>query len=147
MSILSLRGEPHCDSSIEYRRFKSNSGGNQPAIDNRVQELLFHLEVTTFPQRSQPKKKEKEPKRHNDPRNKLNDLSGSEWTYFLNSVELEGDEHNVARLNDLSEEDWAIASAPVWDTHYPTNGPQSDAHQHSEAAPFAKTTSIDEALD
>ena len=142
MSILSLRGEPHCDSSIEYRRFKSNSGGNQPAIDNRVQELLFHLEVTTFPQRSQPKKKEKEPKRHNDPRNKLNDLSGSEWTYFLNSVELEGDEHNVARLNDLSEEDWAIASAPVWDTHYPTNGPQSDAHHIRKRHPSPKPPAL-----
>ena len=29
MSILSLRGEPHCNSSIDYRRFKSNSHGDQ----------------------------------------------------------------------------------------------------------------------
>lgn len=142
MSILSLRGEPHCDSPIDYRRFKSNSGGNQPAIDNRVQELLFHLEVTTAPQRSQPKKKEKEPKRHYDPRNKLNDLSGSEWTYFLNSVELEGDEHNVARLNDLSEEDWAVASAPVWDTYYPTKGSQSDAHSIRKQHPSPKPPAL-----
>ena len=141
MSILSLRGEPRCDSSIDYRRFKSNSHGDQPASDNRVQELLFHLEVRTPAKRSQSKKKEREPKRRYDPRNQLNDLSGSEWTYFLNSVELTGDEYNVARLNDLSEEEWAVASAPVWDTHYPTNGPQSDAHgirkQHPSPKPPA----------
>ena len=45
MSILSLRGEPSSDFSIDYRRFKSNSHGDQPPLDNRVQELLFHLEV------------------------------------------------------------------------------------------------------
>ena len=139
ISILSHRGEPHCDSPIDYRRFKSNSHGNQPALDNRVQELLFHLEVRTPPKRSQPKKNES--KQRYDPRNQLNDLSGSEWTYFLNSVELEGDEYRVARLNDLSEEEWAIASAPVWDTYYPTNGSQSDAHgirkQHPSPKPPA----------
>ena len=142
MSILSLRGEPRCDSSIDYRRFKSNSHGDQPALDNRVQELLFHLEVKTPPKRSQPKSEEKEPKRRYDPRNPLNDLSGSEWTYFLNSVELEGEEHNVGRLNDLSEEEWAIASAPVWDTHYPTNGPQSDAHSIRKQHPSPKPPAL-----
>ena len=140
-SILSLRGEPRCDSSIDYRRFKSNSHGDQPALDNRVQELLFHLEVKTSPKRPQPKSEEKEPKRRYDPRNPLNDLSGSEWTYFLNSVELEGDEYNVGRLNDLSEEEWVVASAPVWDTYYPTKGPRSDAHgirkQHPSPKPPA----------
>ena len=142
MSILSLRGEPRCDSSIDYQRFKSNSHGDQPALDNRVQELLFHLEVKTSPKRSQPKSEEKESKRRYDPRNPLNDLSGSEWTYFLNSVELEGDEHNVGRLNDLSEEEWAIASAPVWDTHYPTNGPQSDAHHIRKRHPSPKPPAL-----
>ena len=142
MSILSLRGEPRCDSSIDYRRFKSNSHGDQPALDNRVQELLFHLEVKTFPKRSQSKNEEKEPKRRYDPRNLLNDLSGSEWTYFLNSVELEGDEHNVGRLNDLSEEEWALASAPIWDTHYPTNGPQSDAHYIRKQHPSPKPPAL-----
>ena len=142
MSILSLRGDPLCDSSIEYRRFKSNSRGDQPALDNRVQELLFHLEVKTPPKRSQPKSEETEPKRRYDPRNPLNDLSGSEWTYFLNSVELEGEEHNVGRLNDLSEEEWAIASAPVWDTHYPTNGPQSDAHSIRKQHPSPKPPTL-----
>ncbi len=142
MSILSLRGEPHCNSPIDYRRFKSNSHGDQPALDNRVQELLFHLEVTTPPKQSRQKNKEEEPKRRYDPRNKLNDLSGSEWTYFLNSVELEGTEHNLGRLNDLSEEEWAIASAPVWDTHYPTNGPQSDAHHIRKQHPSPKPPAL-----
>lgn len=142
MSILSLRGQPCCDSSIDYRRFKSNSHGDQPPSDNRVQELLFHLEVKTAPKRSQPKNSAKEPKRRYDPRNRLNNLSGSEWTYFLNSVELEGNEHSIGRLNDLSGEEWAIASAPVWDTHYPTSGPQSDAHHIRKKHPSPKPPAL-----
>ena len=142
MSILSLRGEPHCNTSIDYRRFKSNSHGDQSVLGKRVQELLFHLEVRTSPKRSRSKSEEKEPKRRYDPRNRLNDLSGSEWTYFLNSVELEGDEHNVGRLNDLSEEEWAVASAPVWDTHYPTNGPKSDAHRIRKRHPSPKPPAL-----
>ena len=142
MSILSLRGEPRCDSPIDYRRFKSHSHGDQPALDNRVQELLFHLEVKTDPKRSRSKSEKKEPKRRYDPRNRLNDLSGSEWTYFLNSVELEGNEHNVGRLNDLSEEEWAIASAPVWDTYYPTKGPKSDAHRIRKQHPSPKPPAL-----
>ncbi|MCE2393996.1 DNA adenine methylase [Candidatus Poribacteria bacterium] len=142
MSILSLRGKPRCDSSIDYRRFKSNSHGAQPTLDNRVQELLFHLEVRTLPKRSQPKSEEKEPKGRYDPRNPLNDLSGSEWTYFLNSVELEGDEYNVGKLNNLSEEEWAIASAPVWDTYYPTSGSQADAHSIRKQHPSPKPPAL-----
>ena len=142
MSILSLRGEPRCDSPINYRRFKSNSHGDQSVLGKRVQELLFHLEVRTSPKRSRSKSEEKEPKRRYDPRNRLNDLSGSEWTYFLNSVELEGDEHNVGRLNDLSEEEWAIASAPVWDTYYPTKGPKSDAHRIRKRHPSPKPPAL-----
>lgn len=143
MSILSLRGEPRCDSSIDYRRFKSNSHGDRPASGNRVQEWLFHLEVKTTPKRSQPTTQEKkEPERRYDPRNRLNDLSGSEWTYFLNSVELEGDEQNVGKLNDLSEEEWAVASAPVWDTHYPTNGPRADAHHIRKQHPSPKPPAL-----
>ena len=142
MSILSLRGEPHCNSPIDYRRFKSNSHGDQPSSGNRVQELLFHLKVRTTPKRSQPKNSEKESKRRYDPRNRLNNLSGSEWTYFLNSVELEGEEHHVGKLNDLSEEEWAIASAPVWDTQYPTSGPQSDAHHIRKQHPSPKPPAL-----
>ena len=142
MSILSPRGEPRCDASIDYRRFKSNSHGDQPILENHVQELLFHLKVKTSPKRSQTKREEKGPKQRYDPRNPLNDLSGSEWTYFLNSVELEGDEHNVGRLNDLSEEEWAVASAPVWDTHYPTNGPKSDAHHIRKQHPSPKPPAL-----
>ncbi len=142
MSILSLRGEPHCSSSIGYRRFKSNSHGDQSTSANRVQELLFHLEVRTPPKRSQPKIEKKEPKRRYDPRNRLNNLSGSEWTYFLNSVELAGDHYNLARLNDLSEEEWAIASAPVWDTYYPTSGSQADAHSIRKQHPSPKPPAL-----
>ena len=142
MSILSLRGEPYCNSSIDHRRFKSNSHGDQSPSDNRVQELLFHVEVRTPPKRSQLRNKEKEPKRRYDPRNRLNNLSGSEWTYFLKSIELAGDADNVGKLNDLSEEEWAIALAPVWDTHYPTSGLQSDAHHIRKQHPSPKPPAL-----
>ncbi len=142
MSILSLRGEPYCNSPINYRRFKSNSRRDKTAPRTCVQELLFHVEARTPPKRSQLKTKEKEPKRRYDPRNRLNSLSGSEWTYFLKSVELEGDTDNLGKLNDLSEEEWAIASAPVWDTHYPTNGPQSDAHYIRKQHPSPKPPAL-----
>lgn len=141
MSILSLRGEPYCNSPIDYRRFKSNSHGDQPPSDNRVQELLFHVEVRTPPKPSL-RNKEKEPKRRYDPRNRLNSLSGSEWTYFLKSVELEGEANHLGKLNDLSEEEWAVASAPVWDTHYPTNGPRSDAHHIRKQHPSPKPPAL-----
>lgn len=49
-----------------YQRYKSNSKGNQK---NGVKEKIYYL------------------KRVN-PQNKLNDLSGSEWIFFLNSVEV-----------------------------------------------------------
>lgn len=142
MSILSLRGEPHCNSPINYRRFKSNSRRDKTASRTCVQELLFHVKVRTPPKRSQLKTKEKEPKRRYDPRNRLNSLSGSEWTYFLKSVELVGDTNNLGKLNDLSEEEWAIASAPVWDTHYPTNGPRSDAHYIRKQHPSPKPPAL-----
>ena len=142
MSILSLRGTPCHNSPIDYRRFKSNSHGDQAPVDNRVQEFLFHLEVKTPPRRSQRKHKEKKQKQRYDPRNKLNDLSGSEWTYFLNSVELEGDKYRVGTLNDLSEEEWAISSAPVWDTHYPTSGTQSHAHHIRKQHPSPKPPAL-----
>ena len=48
-----------------YQRYKSNSNGNQK---NGVKEKLYYLKKI-------------------NPKNNLNDLSGSEWIYFLNSVE------------------------------------------------------------
>ena len=50
----------------DYQRYKSNSNGKQK---NGVREKIYYL------------------KRIN-PKNKLNDLSGSEWIFFLNSVEV-----------------------------------------------------------
>jgi len=50
----------------DYQRYKSNSNGNQK---NGVREKLYYLKSI-------------------NQRNKLNDLSGSEWIYFLNSVEV-----------------------------------------------------------
>jgi adenine-specific DNA-methyltransferase len=49
-----------------YQRFKSNSKGEQK---DGVKEKLYYLKATNH-------------------RNKLNDLSGSEWIYFLNSVDV-----------------------------------------------------------
>ena len=137
LSVLSLRGKAYLDSPIDYQKFKSHSRGNQATLGNRVKELLFHVTVTTPPKRSK-KMVKKAPKRRYDPRNRLNDLSGSEWTYFLNSVELEGGDYNVGRLNDLSEEEWAVALAPVWDTRYPTRGLESYAHHIRKHHPSPK---------
>ena len=124
LSVRSSRGEASLSSAIDYQRFKSHSKGSNG--DKCVQELLFHVKITTarrhvklLPEKEIPKT---EPKKIYDSRNKLNDLSGSEWTYFLKSVELEGEEHNLGSLNDLTEIEWSLAHAPVWDTHYPTRG-------------------------
>ena len=76
-----------------------------------------------------------------DPRNKLNDLTGREWIYFLNSVELTGEEQNIVtgeRLNDLPEEEWASFLAPVLDTRYPTSGEESYAHHIRKKHPSPK---------
>ncbi len=74
-----------------YQRFKSNNGGKN--LRNKVKEKLYHLKLIS-------------------PKNKLNDLGGSEWLYFLNSVEV---------------------------THYSTNGNSGYAHflrkQHPSPKP------------
>ena len=49
-----------------YQRYKSNSNGDQK---NGVKEKIYYLKSV-------------------NPKNKLNDLSGSEWIFFLNSVEV-----------------------------------------------------------
>lgn len=137
LSVLSLRGKANLSSAIDYQRFKSNSQGKNK--NRRVQELLFHVEVATAHKRiERPVKAKKTPENVRDKRNKLNDLSGSEWIYFLKSVELEGDELNLASLNDLSEMEWAIENAPVWDTHYPTRGKEAYAHHIRKQHPSPK---------
>ena len=139
MSVLLLRGAPCSNTSIDYRWFKSNSRRETPATANGVRELLFYVKVVTAPKKNQP---QPVPKRRYDPRNKLNDLSGGEWTYFLKSVELEGDDHNVGKLNDLSEAEWTVALAPVWDTHYPTKGPESYGHRIRKQHPSPKSSQL-----
>ena len=140
LSVLSKRGEANLSSAIDYQRFKSHSKGSNG--NKCVQELLFHVKIATPPKRIEPLPEEKSskaaPKRVHDPRNKLNDLSGSEWIYFLKSVELEGEEHNLGSLNDLTEMEWAQAHAPVWDTHYPTRGKESYAHHIRKQHPSPK---------
>ncbi|MCZ6677128.1 MAG: DNA methyltransferase [Candidatus Poribacteria bacterium] len=76
-----------------------------------------------------------------DPRNKLNDLTGKEWIFFLNSIELaEGNPELVTgeRLNDLSEEEWAAHQAKIIDTLYPTSGSESYAHNIRKKHPSPK---------
>ena len=140
LSVLSSRGEASLSSAINYQRYKSHSKGNNG--DKCVQELLFHLKIATAPKRVEsPPEAETfvvESKKTQDPRNKLNDLSGSEWVYFLKSVELEGEEHNLGSLNDLTETEWALAHAPVWDTHYPTQGKEAHAHHIRKLHPSPK---------
>jgi len=73
----------------DYQRYKSNSNGEQK---DKVKERLYYLKIV-------------------NPQNKLNDLSGSEWIYFLNSVEV---------------------------THYSTNGADSFAHYLRKEHPSPK---------
>ena len=76
-----------------------------------------------------------------DARNALNDLTGSEWVYFLNSIELiEGEPHLLTgeKLSDLSEEQWAADQSPLVDTFYPTSGEHSHAHHIRKKHPSPK---------
>ena len=72
-----------------YQRYKSNSNGKQK---NGVKEKIYYLKKITQ-------------------QNKLNDLSGSEWVYFLNSVEV---------------------------THYSTKGSEGFAHHLRSKHPSPK---------
>ena len=72
-----------------YQRYKSNSNGKQK---NGVKEKIYYLKKVTQ-------------------QNKLNDLSGSEWVYFLNSVEV---------------------------THYSTKGSEGFAHHLRSKHPSPK---------
>ncbi len=90
LSVLSTRGEATLSSTIDYQRFKSHSQSHNG--DKQVQELLFHVEVTTPPTRVElpidEEMRATEQEKAQDPRNKLNDLSGSETIFsyqnFLN---------------------------------------------------------------
>ncbi len=89
---------------------------------------------------SKPSKKDS-PKGKHDPRNQVNDLTGREWVYFLNSMELEGGEPRIVtgeKLNELSEEEWAKFLAPVIDTLYPTSGKEAYAHHIRKKHPSPK---------
>lgn len=88
LNILSRRGKVDVIRK-GYQRFKSNSGGSGHTNTNEILYILKKI----------------------DPRNKLNDLSGSEWTYFLNSVE---------------------------ETNYLTNGDDSYAHHIRSKHPSPK---------
>ncbi len=88
------------------------------------------------------KQSEKEtPKGVQDSRNRLNDLTGREWVYFLNSIELNEGEPDLLtgeRFNDLSEEQWAAHQAPIIDTFYPTSGEAGYAHHIRKRHPSPK---------
>ena len=76
-----------------------------------------------------------------DARNTLNELTGSEWVYFLNSIELIAGEPELVtgeRLNDLSEEQWAAQQIPIIDTLYLTSGKDSCAHHIRKKHPSPK---------
>ena len=76
-----------------------------------------------------------------DPRNSLNDFTGAEWIYFLNSIELiEGEPELMTgeRLNDLSEVQWVGQQEPIIDTSFPTSGVNSDAHHIRKGHPSPK---------
>ena len=76
-----------------------------------------------------------------DPRNTLNDLTGREWVYSLNSIELiEGEPLLLTgdKLNDLSEKQWAAHQSPIIDTFYPTSGENSHAHHIRKKHPSPK---------
>ena len=76
-----------------------------------------------------------------DSRNTLNDLTGREWVYSLNSIELTEGEPNLLtgeKLNNLSEEQWAANQSPIIDTLYPTSGVHSHAHHIRKKHPSPK---------
>ena len=76
-----------------------------------------------------------------DPRNTLNDFTGAEWVYFLNSIELvEGEPELMTgeQLNDLSESQWIGHQEPIIDTLFPTSGENSDAHHIRKKHPSPK---------
>ena len=76
-----------------------------------------------------------------DSRNTLNDLTGKEWVYFLNSIELIEGEPNLLtgeKLNDMSEEQWTANQSPLIDTFYPTSGEHSHAHHIRKKHPSPK---------
>ena len=76
-----------------------------------------------------------------DSRNKLNDFTGREWVYFLNSIELiDGEPILITgeKLNDLSEQQWAAHQEPIIDTYFPTSGEASDAHNIRKKHPSPK---------
>ena len=89
---------------------------------------------------SKPSKKITE-KGKRDPRNTLNDFTGAEWIYFLNSIELiEGEPELMTgeQLNDLSESQWVGQQEPIIDTLFPTSGENSDAHHIRKKHPSPK---------
>ena len=74
-------------------------------------------------------------------RNNLNDFTGKEWVYFLNSIELIEGEPTLmtgAQLNDLSEQQWAVHQEPIIDTYFPTSGEASHAHHIRKKHPSPK---------
>ena len=76
-----------------------------------------------------------------DPRNKLNDFTGREWVYFLNSIELIDGEPVLMtgeQLNDLSEQQWTAHQEPIIDSYFPTSGEASDAHNIRKKHPSPK---------
>lgn len=76
-----------------------------------------------------------------DNRNKLNDFTGREWVYFLNSIELiEGEPTLMTgeQLNDLSEQQWAAHQEPIIGTYFPTSGEASHAHHIRKKHPSPK---------
>lgn len=76
-----------------------------------------------------------------DARNKLNDFTGREWVYFLNSIELiEGEPTLMTgeQLNDLSEQQWTAHQEPIIDTYFSTSGEASHAHHIRRKHPSPK---------
>ena len=76
-----------------------------------------------------------------DPRNTLNDFTGAEWVYFLNSIELVGGKPDLMtgeQLNDLSESQWVRQQEPIIDNFFPTSGEDSDAHHIRKKHPSPK---------
>lgn len=76
-----------------------------------------------------------------DSRNTLNDLTGKEWVYALNSIELtEGDSELLTdeQINDLSLEQWVAHQSPLIDMCYPTSGEHSHAHHIRKRHPSPK---------
>ncbi len=148
--IFKSKGKNFSKVEIDYARFKSNSGGNQK---RHIREYIYFLENTKKPYSKEEEINESaEPENKNqlkmfklenekekllslksgfyDKRNKLNDLTGKEWLYRTNSIE----------ISDTTEEELKLINfiTEIEGTKYSTKGIEGFSHKLRRIHPSPK---------